>query len=150
MFGASRRSIAGPLRDGERKETIKLNVGLSTPDVFCFSAFVKPKKCQLLYVPFLKRALQQTTAAQDIYMGGGSGGVSPFAKSIKDREKGQDGAKVAPKTIDKGHPLSASQQFVPPSPAPVQKQEQLSPITNCMKSDGSNDQIALLCETYFR
>lgn len=67
------------VKEGDITGNIRLENGLNLwqamwdnrqPDVLCFSAPVKPRKSQLFYVPLLRRTLQQTTAAQDIYMGG--------------------------------------------------------------------------------
>jgi hypothetical protein len=40
------------------------------PELLCFSAPVKPRKAQLMYVPLIRRTLDSTaTAAQGIYIG---------------------------------------------------------------------------------
>ncbi|KRZ18182.1 Protein unc-80 -like protein [Trichinella zimbabwensis] len=65
-------------------ENIRLEAGLSLwqalwqyqqPDVLCFAAPVKPRTSQLMCLPLLKRALQPSLAAKNIYMGGGAGGA---------------------------------------------------------------------------
>ncbi|KRX53102.1 Protein unc-80 [Trichinella sp. T9] len=62
-------------------ENIRLEAGLSLwqalwqyqqPDVLCFAAPVKPRTSQLMCLPLLKRALQPSLAAKNIYMGGGA------------------------------------------------------------------------------
>ncbi|KRZ74076.1 Protein unc-80 -like protein, partial [Trichinella papuae] len=69
-------------------ENIRLEAGLSLwqalwqyqqPDVLCFAAPVKPRTSQLMCLPLLKRALQPSLAAKNIYMGGGAGGAGAGA-----------------------------------------------------------------------
>ncbi|KRZ42454.1 Protein unc-80 [Trichinella pseudospiralis] len=115
-------------------ENIRLEAGLSLwqalwqyqqPDVLCFAAPVKPRTSQLMCLPLLKRALQPSLAAKNIYMGGGGvGGVGGAGLST-------DLSSQSPK-LDDGHSLHIA------DPKQLQKKSSLMSILFSEKRTAAN------------